>query len=88
MKRAASIIFSLLVCVIVAVSMSIIVIAVYNRGSLWYVPLLIVFTIIEGYIIHILDRYIVLKKPKKQSLTYYDAILNKAAMHRKRKRME
>lgn len=88
MKRVTSIIFSLLVCVIIATSMSIIVIAVYNSGSLWYVPLLIVFTIIEGYIMHIFDRYIVLKKPKKQPPTYYDAILNKAAMHRKRKRME
>jgi uncharacterized membrane protein len=68
--------------------MSIIVVAVYNSGSLWYVPLLIVFTIIEGYIMHILDRHIVLKKPKKQPPTYYDSILNKAAMHRKRKRME
>ena len=88
MKRLLSIIFSVVICIIAATAMSIIVVGIRNSGSLWFIPLLIVFAIIEGYIMYLLDKYIVLKKPKKQPPTYYDSILNKAEMHRKRKRME
>lgn len=92
MKIMSSILFVVVFTLLALSSMVWIAIEVYiyDNTRLFFIPLVVVFISIGVYIIYVmfLPLYWKRKRHKKQPPTYYDDILNKAAMHRKRKRME